>query len=177
VLGEKTTFIFAFQERAVPRFYFDVREGTRFDPDEEGLEFDSLDTAEREAACTAAEIGRDRLPTGDSREITVEVQNEHRQRVLTIKVSMEVDRVEPSPQPPHWQENRPRISDEPLYGRQQETPLGVDPSGAPRGWTVLAYHGPCTPYREEVSGILLVGFSLGCGCERLCLSTLCCRCS
>jgi hypothetical protein len=27
-------------------------------------------------------------------------QNEHRQRVLTIEISMEVDRVEPAPSPP-----------------------------------------------------------------------------
>ena len=40
------------------RFYFDVREGASFIPDEEGLEFDSLDAAEREAATAAAEIGR-----------------------------------------------------------------------------------------------------------------------
>jgi hypothetical protein len=86
----------------MPRFYFDVREGASFIPDEEGLEFASLDAAEHEAACTAAEIGRDRLPTGDAREVTVEVRNEPRQRVLTIKVSMEVDRVEPQPQPPRW---------------------------------------------------------------------------
>jgi hypothetical protein len=83
------------------RYYFDVREGALFTPDEEGLEFASLDAAERMAAEAAAEIGRDRLPKGESREITVEVSNEHRQRVLTIKVSMEVDRVDPSPQPPH----------------------------------------------------------------------------
>jgi hypothetical protein len=71
----------------MPRFYFDVREGSRFAP-------------EHEAACTAAEIGRDRLPKGNAREITVEVNNEHHQRVLTVTVSMEVDRVEPPPQPP-----------------------------------------------------------------------------
>lgn len=40
----------------MPRFYFDVREGEKFIPDEEGLEFDSLDAAEREAATAAAEI-------------------------------------------------------------------------------------------------------------------------
>ena len=85
----------------MPRFYFDSREGAIFTPDEEGVTFDSLDAAEREAAIAAAEIGRDRLPKGDSREITVEVRNEHRQRVLTVKVSMDIDRVEPPPQPPH----------------------------------------------------------------------------
>jgi hypothetical protein len=39
----------------MPRFYFDVREGVRFAPDEDGLEFPDVETAEREAATTAAE--------------------------------------------------------------------------------------------------------------------------
>ena len=86
----------------MPRFYFDVREGTSFTPDEEGLQFDNLAAAEREAAVAAAEIGRDHLPKGDSREVMLEVMNEHRERVLTVKVSMEVDRVEPPPQPLRW---------------------------------------------------------------------------
>ena len=84
----------------MPRFYFDIREGARFIPDETGLEFDSLDAAEREAASAAAEIGRDRLPKGDTREITVELKNEHRHRVLTVTVSMEIHRVDPEPLPP-----------------------------------------------------------------------------
>ena len=84
----------------MPRFYFDVREGASFAPDEDGLEFDSLDAAERETARTAAEIGRDRLPKGDAREITIELKNEHRQRVLTVIVSMVTHRVDPAPEPP-----------------------------------------------------------------------------
>jgi len=55
----------------VPRFYFDVREGARFVPDDEGLEFEDLDVAEREAAETAAQIGRDELPKGGGRNITI----------------------------------------------------------------------------------------------------------
>ncbi|KLK90775.1 hypothetical protein AA309_24035 [Microvirga vignae] len=78
----------------MPRYYFDVREGAQFTPDDEGLEFDSLDAAEHEAACAAAEIGRDWFPKGDSREVTIEVKNEHHQRVLTITVSLEISRVE-----------------------------------------------------------------------------------
>jgi len=70
-----------------------------FTSDEEGLTFDNLDAAKREAATAAAEIGRDRPPKGDSREITVEARNEHCQWVLTVKVSLEADRVEPPPQP------------------------------------------------------------------------------
>jgi hypothetical protein len=85
----------------MPRFYFDIREGRRFAPDEVGLAFDSLD-AERAAAETAAEIGRELLPKGDAREITVEVRNEHRQRVLTITVSMQIERMEPPPLSPRW---------------------------------------------------------------------------
>ena len=38
--------------------------GARFTPDGEGPEFASPGAAEHEAACAAAEIGRDRLPTG-----------------------------------------------------------------------------------------------------------------
>jgi hypothetical protein len=85
----------------MPRFYFDVREGATFIPDEEGLEFESLDLAEYQAAHAAAEMGRDRLPKGEDRHVTVELKNEHRQRVLTVTVSMEIDRVDPEPLPPH----------------------------------------------------------------------------
>jgi hypothetical protein len=84
----------------MPRFYFEIREGTRFVPEDEGLEFPDLAAAEREAAEAAAGIGRDRLPKGDAREISVEVLNEHRQRVITVTVSMTVHRVEPSPVAP-----------------------------------------------------------------------------
>lgn len=81
----------------MPLFYFDTREGPKFTPDDEGLEFPDLDAAEREAAEAAAEMGRDRLPKGDARDITVEVRNERGQRVLTVRVSMEIDRVAPPP--------------------------------------------------------------------------------
>jgi len=85
----------------VPRFYFDLREGPRFIPDDEGLEFADLDAAEREAAEAAAEIGRDKLPKGGVRDVTVEVRNEHGQRVLTVTISMHIDRVAPPPLAPH----------------------------------------------------------------------------
>jgi hypothetical protein len=84
----------------LPRFYFDVREGTRFAPDDDGLEFPDLDAAEREAAEAAAGIGRDLLPKSDVREVTIEVRNEHRQRLLTVTVSMHLERVHPPPVAP-----------------------------------------------------------------------------
>jgi hypothetical protein len=82
------------------RYYFDIREGPRFVRDDVGLEFDSLDAAERSAAETAAEIGRELLPKGEAREITVEMRNEHGQRVLTATASLEIHRVDPEPLPP-----------------------------------------------------------------------------
>ncbi|MBM6595073.1 DUF6894 family protein [Microvirga pudoricolor] len=81
----------------MPRFYFDVREGRRFAPDTEGSEFESLDAAEHKAATVAADIGRDMLPKGDARQITVEMKNERHQRLLTVTVSMEIHRVVPEP--------------------------------------------------------------------------------
>jgi hypothetical protein len=85
------------KESAVPRFYFDVRDGPRFFADDEGRELDSLDAAEREAVTAAAQIGRDRLAKGDARAVTVEVRNEHGQWVLTVTVSVELHQVEPEP--------------------------------------------------------------------------------
>ena len=80
----------------MPRFYFDVREGARFTSDEAGVELDSLDAAEYEAACAAAEIGRDQLPKSDTRNISIEVRDERGQHVVTVKVSMEIYRNEPA---------------------------------------------------------------------------------
>jgi hypothetical protein len=84
----------------MPLFYFDVREGVRFTPDDEGVEFPDVDAAEREAARAAAEIGRDLLPKGHARSVTVEVRNEHGQRTITATVTLAVDRVDPAPLPP-----------------------------------------------------------------------------
>jgi hypothetical protein len=84
----------------MPRFYFDVREGARFDSDEDGMEFPDVDAAQREAAEAAAEIARDRLPKGLARTVTVEVRNEHSQRIVTAVVTLAVDRVDPEPTAP-----------------------------------------------------------------------------
>ncbi|KLK91481.1 hypothetical protein AA309_19690 [Microvirga vignae] len=88
-------------EVAMPRFYFDVRNGAKFTPDDAGVELDSLEAAQRvaaeAAAEAAAEIGQDRLLQEDAQDVRVEVRNEHRQRVLTVTVSLEIHRVEPPP--------------------------------------------------------------------------------
>ena len=76
----------------MPRFYFDVREDGTVIPDEEGLELESLDAAEHEAAVSAAEIGRSQLPHGKVREITVEVKDEDGFVLITATVSLAVRR-------------------------------------------------------------------------------------
>lgn len=81
----------------MPLFYFDVRDGQRFIPDEEGTDLSDLDAAERDAAEAAAEIGRDLLPPGKVRSVCIDVRNEHGQRVLTVTVALQIDRVEPQP--------------------------------------------------------------------------------
>jgi len=94
------------QRIAMLRFYFGVREGPSFTPDDQGFEFDSLDEAECGAATSAAEIGRARLPKGDAQQVTVEPRNEHRQRVLTVTVAMQINRVDPLPKSPRRGEIR-----------------------------------------------------------------------
>ena len=81
----------------MPRFFFDVREGVRFVVDEDGAEFPDVHAAEREAAECAAAIGRDLLPKGTARAVTVEVRNEHGQRIITATVTLALDRVDPEP--------------------------------------------------------------------------------
>src|SRR4051812_31889516 len=44
--------------------------------------------------------GPDLLPKGDARDVIIEVRNEHRQRVLTVTITMQVDRVHPPPLAP-----------------------------------------------------------------------------
>ena len=80
----------------MPRYYFDLREGETFAQDKDGQEFADLDSAEYEAACIAAQIGRERLPASDARKITIEVRDEHGHRVVTVTVSMTITRAEPA---------------------------------------------------------------------------------
>jgi hypothetical protein len=61
-----------------------------------------LPLPKHEAAETAAAIGRDLLPKGTARAVTVEVRNQHGQRVATatVTLALALDRVDPEPIPP-----------------------------------------------------------------------------
>jgi hypothetical protein len=94
----------------MPRFYFDLREDGWFAPDGIGTDLPDVDAAEQEATEVAALIGRDRLPEGKNRTITVEVRNEHGQRILAATVALLVMRVDPHPAPPADDETRHFLS-------------------------------------------------------------------
>jgi len=56
------------------------------------MEFPDLDAAEREARRTVMELARDFLPEGDARKVNLEVRNDQGERVLTIRVAMDIER-------------------------------------------------------------------------------------
>jgi hypothetical protein len=79
----------------MPRFYFDLSLDGSTNRDEVGHEIDSLDVAEIEARRSAGELTQDRLfqlQSAISENIRIEVKDEHRQPVLTVMVSIQVER-------------------------------------------------------------------------------------
>jgi hypothetical protein len=79
----------------MPRFYFDLSLGALNNRDEVGSEIDSLHAAEIEVRRSAGELTRDRLlnlRSATPEDIRVEVTDEHRQPVLTVTVSIQVER-------------------------------------------------------------------------------------
>jgi uncharacterized protein DUF6894 len=81
----------------MPRFYFDVTEGPKFMPDEEGFDLDSLDAAEREATQTLVQLGRDWLPR--AHDVSIQIRDEQHRQVLAVSVAIKVERLEPILEP------------------------------------------------------------------------------
>ena len=78
----------------MPRFYFDVREGAQVTRDDDGLDLESLDAAETEAICAAAEISRESLPRARASEIMVQVRDERGEQIIIVAISMTVRRID-----------------------------------------------------------------------------------
>jgi hypothetical protein len=79
----------------MPRFYFDIREGPRFVPDADGTELEGLEAAKCHAADLAAEIIRDLPLRPAGYVVIIEVCDEHKQRMLSMTVSLAIEQPEP----------------------------------------------------------------------------------
>jgi len=79
-------------DKVMPRYYFDLREDGSFVEDEDGLSLPNINAAQREAAETAAEIGRDRLPKGGVQFVTIDVRDENGDNLLSVTATLEVKR-------------------------------------------------------------------------------------
>ena len=78
----------------MPRYYFDIKEGDDFAPDEEGLELSTLQAAQEEAARSLADIARDAVRKdydGAGHEMAIEVRDDNGP-VLHVKFTFEIDR-------------------------------------------------------------------------------------
>ena len=78
------------------RYYFDLWDGDQLAPDEEGMEFWSIERMQQEAAKTLADMVRDAVlehVNGDAlvRQLAIEVRTDHG-RVLQARFSLELGR-------------------------------------------------------------------------------------
>jgi uncharacterized protein DUF6894 len=83
----------------MPRYYFDIREGLRFRPDHAGAEFEDLGSAKGDAVDLAGEIAKDMPLAPSNHVVIVEVCNEHKERVVTVTVSLWIERTQVEDQP------------------------------------------------------------------------------
>jgi hypothetical protein len=75
----------------MPRFYFPTWEGDHFVPDDEGVEFDSLETARVVAARGLAEIARDSFSvSGGACSLRMSVLEEGGESVLELSLTLEI---------------------------------------------------------------------------------------
>ena len=77
----------------MPRYYFDVRDGETFAPDDTGLDFDGIEAARDEAARALGEIAREVLPGSVARELAIEVSDGDKRPVLRTTLRFEVQRL------------------------------------------------------------------------------------
>jgi len=76
----------------MPRFYFDTDDGERHTRDGEGLILSDLDDAREHALRAAGEMVRTAIPDRAHRFVAIEVLGEDRHPLLTVQVTVEVQR-------------------------------------------------------------------------------------
>lgn len=60
----------------MPRYFFDVRDGGGFHPDEFGDEFDSFEDARQQCQALLPDIARDELPDGERLDLSCDVRDD-----------------------------------------------------------------------------------------------------
>ena len=85
----------------MPRYFFDIREGLGFRPDRVGEEFEDLGTAKGHAVGLAGKIAKDMPLEPSNHVVIVEVCNEHKERLITVTVSLWFERTQVDDRPVH----------------------------------------------------------------------------
>ena len=85
----------------MPRYFFDIREGLGFHPDRAGEELEDLGTAKGHAVDLAGKIAKDMPLEPSNHVVLVEVCNEHKERLITVTVSLWFERTQIDDQPVH----------------------------------------------------------------------------
>ena len=74
----------------MPRFYFDIREGNRLVPDEDGLEFPTVNEARDDASRTLGQMMKEAMPDGQHHDMAVEVRGDDKRPLLKVQITFEV---------------------------------------------------------------------------------------
>ena len=82
----------------MPRYFFDTYDGSRFVPDPEGIDLDSLDMAKAEAQRALPDLARDAIPSNDQNTFIVSVRDQAGQVVLRAALTLIIEIV-PESQP------------------------------------------------------------------------------
>jgi hypothetical protein len=70
----------------MPRFYFDIRDGESFVPDEDGLEFPTINEARDDASRTLGQMMKEAMPDGQHHDMAVEVRGDDKRPQITFDV-------------------------------------------------------------------------------------------
>ncbi len=74
----------------MPHFYIDTSDQERFNRDQEGYQFESVEAAKNAAVDALPDMARDELPDGDSRTFTAIVRDARGQTLVQATMSFAV---------------------------------------------------------------------------------------
>ena len=75
----------------MPRFYFDIREGNSFVPDEDGLDFPTINEARDDASRTLGQMMKEAMPDGQHHDMAVEVRGDNKRPLLKVQITFDVE--------------------------------------------------------------------------------------